>query len=391
MKLSEKYTTLNEMSMKDVADIVKLDLSSPSKIAKAYVEAYKKNNPDKEFTVQAAGSIKKSFERYFAKLGVEQTMDLDAVSTAARELAGLGASKSKAKKSVEESTLEEMAAADLEGIDLEGTPEEIAKAYIENYKKRTKKEFTAQAAASMKKAIDRDDIDAIVAAARKYADVKPAKSHADRSKESNEKRAEAEAGKKDVMAKNVEDQVKKAHDVYKEMKEDIMKNSGLKLINESKGSKEEQIAFINSMKAKLKSNFSEEVKEEIATEKDEQGKNNFEKESIKIIKKEVFGSMVYRIEEGLSMKFDKVLLSKKEISEILKSILSKGLSESVITEGAKSKTAKCPICGEKYLVKTGYCLSCKKKVASVEKKSDDEGDQEAKSSCATDDKKKAKK
>lgn len=28
-----------------------------------------------------------------------------------------------------------------------------------------------------------------------------------------------------------------------------------------------------------------------------------------------------------------------------------------------TKTAKCPDCGKKYLVATGYCLSCKKKVA----------------------------
>ena len=32
-----------------------------------------------------------------------------------------------------------------------------------------------------------------------------------------------------------------------------------------------------------------------------------------------------------------------------------------ITEEAK--TAKCPTCGSKYLVATGYCLKCKKKVA----------------------------
>ena len=30
---------------------------------------------------------------------------------------------------------------------------------------------------------------------------------------------------------------------------------------------------------------------------------------------------------------------------------------------AKAETAKCPDCGNKYLVKTGYCVSCKKKVA----------------------------
>lgn len=31
-------------------------------------------------------------------------------------------------------------------------------------------------------------------------------------------------------------------------------------------------------------------------------------------------------------------------------------------EEAESKTAKCPDCGGKYLVNTGYCVSCKKKV-----------------------------
>lgn len=28
----------------------------------------------------------------------------------------------------------------------------------------------------------------------------------------------------------------------------------------------------------------------------------------------------------------------------------------------KEKTAKCPDCGNKYLVKTSYCVTCKKKV-----------------------------
>jgi len=33
------------------------------------------------------------------------------------------------------------------------------------------------------------------------------------------------------------------------------------------------------------------------------------------------------------------------------------------TEKADASTAKCPTCGNKYLVQTGYCVSCKKKVA----------------------------
>lgn len=37
----------------------------------------------------------------------------------------------------------------------------------------------------------------------------------------------------------------------------------------------------------------------------------------------------------------------------------------VIEKG--SATAKCPICGKKYLVATGYCVSCKKKVAEPKK------------------------
>jgi len=32
----------------------------------------------------------------------------------------------------------------------------------------------------------------------------------------------------------------------------------------------------------------------------------------------------------------------------------------------ESKTAKCPECGSKYLVQTGYCVSCKKKVGKKE-------------------------
>jgi len=37
------------------------------------------------------------------------------------------------------------------------------------------------------------------------------------------------------------------------------------------------------------------------------------------------------------------------------------MKDDVIEE--KSKTAKCPECGNKYLVQTGYCVSCKKKIA----------------------------
>jgi predicted RNA-binding Zn-ribbon protein involved in translation (DUF1610 family) len=33
-----------------------------------------------------------------------------------------------------------------------------------------------------------------------------------------------------------------------------------------------------------------------------------------------------------------------------------------IEEKEKSETFKCPTCGSKVLVNTGYCLSCKKKV-----------------------------
>lgn len=40
----------------------------------------------------------------------------------------------------------------------------------------------------------------------------------------------------------------------------------------------------------------------------------------------------------------------------------------VYQEKASKKTAKCPNCGNKYLVATGYCLTCKKKVGKTEKK-----------------------
>jgi uncharacterized OB-fold protein len=43
-------------------------------------------------------------------------------------------------------------------------------------------------------------------------------------------------------------------------------------------------------------------------------------------------------------------------------ILEKGDTIQVLDD-AESKTAKCPKCGNKYLVQTGYCVSCKKKVA----------------------------
>ena len=42
----------------------------------------------------------------------------------------------------------------------------------------------------------------------------------------------------------------------------------------------------------------------------------------------------------------------------------------IIREKASSKTAKCPTCGNKYLVATGYCLTCKKKVKGAKKKDD---------------------
>lgn len=200
-------------------------------------------------------------------------------------------------KRSERYALNEMAAADMEGIDLtKGTPDSIAKQYVDNYKKRTEKEFTAQAAASFKKQLaDREDADAIVAAARKYAGVKEAKSHAVRSQESNAKKAAATAEKNDTMAKNVGAAAKAAADVG--IKESIMDN--------------------------------------------------------------------IRKNSGLMM----------------------------ITESSEKKTAKCPTCGGKYLVKTGYCLHCKKKVGTKVKKevAEDEGDQEPKASCATDSKKKVKK
>jgi hypothetical protein len=159
----------------------------------------------------------------------------------------------------------EMAAADLKDIDLENSStEEIAKKYVDNYKKRTGKEFNAQAAAGIKKSLkDRDDVDAIIAAARKYAEIKAPKSHAERSKESNEKKKEANAERTDKMSQNVSTAAKRAWDAYN---------------TES---------FVDAI----------------------------------------------RMNSGL------------------------------LTEGKDSKTAKCPDCGNKYLVKSGYCLSCKKKVA----------------------------
>lgn len=41
--------------------------------------------------------------------------------------------------------------------------------------------------------------------------------------------------------------------------------------------------------------------------------------------------------------------------------------QTTFVEG-KSKTAKCPDCGGKYLIQTGYCVSCKKKVGNKDKK-----------------------
>jgi len=46
-------------------------------------------------------------------------------------------------------------------------------------------------------------------------------------------------------------------------------------------------------------------------------------------------------------------------------VIEKGDKIEVIE--AESKTAKCPDCGGKYLVQTGYCVSCKKKVGGKKK------------------------
>lgn len=44
-------------------------------------------------------------------------------------------------------------------------------------------------------------------------------------------------------------------------------------------------------------------------------------------------------------------------------VLESGDEFSILAQEKTTKTAKCPKCGNKYLVSTGYCVSCKKKVA----------------------------
>lgn len=48
---------------------------------------------------------------------------------------------------------------------------------------------------------------------------------------------------------------------------------------------------------------------------------------------------------------------------MLKRLYKESKMRNTWSEKAKAETAKCPDCGNKYLVQTGYCVSCKKKVA----------------------------
>lgn len=52
--------------------------------------------------------------------------------------------------------------------------------------------------------------------------------------------------------------------------------------------------------------------------------------------------------------------------EIKKDILNK-VEEFLKEEKASTETKECPECGGKYLVATGYCVGCKKKVAEPKK------------------------
>lgn len=63
------------------------------------------------------------------------------------------------------------------------------------------------------------------------------------------------------------------------------------------------------------------------------------------------------------------LSGRYTLSDLIK-ILKKELKENTMRTYNEGETAKCPDCGKKYLVNTGYCVSCKKKVA--EPKKDDE-------------------
>jgi len=293
------------------------------------------------------------------------------------------------KRSEKYSMLNEMAAEDLKGVDFEkDTFDIIASKYISNYNTRVAgkkgkdgevgKPFSSKSIGPMRTVLAKalkvetkdEKINSIVDAAKKLENITAPSDTKERSKKANLVKKEKTEAEHAASASKIGDLASGAAKVMKEsLMDNIRKNSGLISLQEGTGRspKEAQIASIYGRKEKYIKDFKRFVKEDSDEEKDEQGKEYFTKESFKAVQKQVLLNMASRIEEDLSMKFDKVLVSFKEILEILKSILSKELVESVLQEGkgGKSKTAKCPICGNKYLVKTGYCLSCKKKVASV--------------------------
>lgn len=104
--------------------------------------------------------------------------------------------------------IKEMAKADLENVDLNQEPDKIASKYIENYKKRTGKDFSKQAAAALKKLLNNkgyENTEEVVKAAKQQAGVSDAESRKEQKQKSDEK-----------MRQAVKGAAKRAADAYQE-------------------------------------------------------------------------------------------------------------------------------------------------------------------------------
>ena len=112
----------------------------------------------------------------------------------------------------------EMAKADLEGIELDSdSPEEIAKKYVKNYKERTGKEFTTQAASALKKLLsteemEEEDVEEIVGLAKEEGGLSSKKDKEEKTPSKSKKKEEEE----ERMMGNIKKKAKEAWDAYNE-------------------------------------------------------------------------------------------------------------------------------------------------------------------------------
>ncbi len=119
-------------------------------------------------------------------------------------------------------SINEMAEKDLEGIDFEKLePKEAAKAYVNNYKKRTEKPFTKAALTAMKKTLTKDPAIAkaeeVLSAAKAFVE--------EGAKKEPKKKADSKS-KAVVNSGAIKD---RAAEAALAMKEEILKNAGISL------------------------------------------------------------------------------------------------------------------------------------------------------------------